>query len=347
MKIDLADTGEREPKSPHAGSAPSRRVGRRARRWKIAGALALVVMVVGLALRDTSPVGHFASAQGRDRFMATYERAMRALPPPDSTLDVRTDYGVVRFYRFEGASPELSPLVLLPGRASASPVWADNLPSLRSLRTVYTVDLLGEPGASVQDRPIENDDDQARWLHQALAGLPEPKLNLFGVSIGGWTAMNLAARQPDKIASVSVLDPAATFAPMSVEAVVRSIPASVSWFPKSWRDSFNSWTANGAPVKQVPLADMIEAGMQTYALKLPSTITPFPEETLAGIRVPVLVIMAGRSVMHDSAAAADRARRTLRHGTVIVYPDASHAINGEYPQQIANDVGTFLARASR
>jgi pimeloyl-ACP methyl ester carboxylesterase len=331
MKIDLADTGEREPKSPHAGSAPSRRVGRRARRWKIAGALVLVVMVVGLALRDTSPVGHFASAQGRDRFMATYERAMRALPPPDSTLDVRTDYGVVRFYRFEGASPELSPLVLLPGRASASPVWADNLPSLRSLRTVYTVDLLGEPGASVQDRPIENDDDQARWLHQALAGLPEPKLNLFGVSIGGWTAMNLAARQPDKIASVSVLDPAATFAPMSVEAVVRSIPASVSWFPKSWRDSFNSWTANGAPVKQV----------------LPSTITPFPEETLAGIRVPVLVIMAGRSVMHDSAAAADRARRTLRHGTVIVYPDASHAINGEYPQQIANDVGTFLARASR
>ncbi len=57
--------------------------------------------------------------------------------------------------------------------------------------------------------------------------------------------------------------------------------------------------------------------------------------------------MAGQSVMHDSAAAADLARRTLRHGTVTVYPDASHAINGEYPQQIANDVGTFLARTGQ
>jgi pimeloyl-ACP methyl ester carboxylesterase len=55
--------------------------------------------------------------------------------------------------------------------------------------------------------------------------------------------------------------------------------------------------------------------------------------------------MAGRSPMHDSAAAADLARRTLQHGTVRVYPGASHAINGEYPDGIAADIEAFLPAA--
>ena len=324
-----------------AGARVRRRTGRR---WKVLGALALVGLVAGLALRNTSPVGHFTSAAAHDRFMAAYHRAMRELPAPDAVLDVRTGYGVVRFYRFDGGVPGRTPLVLLPGRAAASPMWADNLPSLRAERTVYTMDLLGEPGASVQTRPIENDDDQARWLHEALAGLPEQRLHLLGMSLGGWTATNVVARQPERIASLTLLDPAATFAPLATEAVIRSIPASVPWFPRSWRDSFNSWTAGGAPVEDVPVADVIEAGMQTYRTTVPSTITPFPDDLLAGIRTPVLAIMAGRSVMHDSAAAAEHARRLLPTGTVMLYPEATHAISGEFPDRIAADVDAFLSR---
>jgi pimeloyl-ACP methyl ester carboxylesterase len=256
-------------------------------------AVVLAVSVVAwLALRDTSPVGHFTSADGRDRFTAAYDAAMDELPAPDATLDLRTGYGVVRMYRFDGADPAATPMVLLPGRASASPVWADNLPSLRRLGTVYTIDLLGEPGASVQDRPIESDADQALWLHEALVRLPEPRLHLVGLSIGGWTAMNLAIRQPEKIAGLVVLDPFMTFADMPLEVVVRSIPVAVRWAPRAWRDGFNSWTANGAPVEDEPVADMIEAGMRNYVVKLPGP-TRFSAEQLARVDVPVLAIMAG------------------------------------------------------
>lgn len=316
--------------------------GRRRRAWRVVGALALAVLVGWLWTRDTSPVGHFTSTEAQDRFTAAYDRAMADLPAPDAVLDVRTGYGVVRFYRFDGPDPGRAPLVLLPGRASASPVWADDLPSLRAVRTVYTVDLLGEPGASVQSRPIETDADQARWLDEALAGLPEPRVHLLGLSIGGWTATNLAVHAPDRIASLVLLDPATTFAPLPFEVVVRSIPASVRWLPRSWRDSFGSWTAGGAPVEDVPVAEMIEAGMQTYALELP-TPSPFPDEALRGIDVPVLAILAGRSVMHDAAAAAEHASATLPNATVTVYPDATHALNGEYPEEIAADVATFLS----
>lgn len=329
------------PQQTEALRSPRRRARRRRRLIASAGVVALLVwtgLVVGSA---AAPVGYFTSAAAQDRFRAAYARAMVDLPTPQRTLDVRTSFGIVRVYRFSGGHADQAPLLLLPGRASASPVWADNLPSLLRLRDVYTIDLLGEPGYSIQDRPITTDDDHAAWLHQVLAALPEPRLNLVGVSIGGWTAANLATRQSDKIASLILLEPVFVFGPISVEAIVRSIPASVRWFPKAWRDSFASWTAGGAPVDDVPVAQLIEAGMQSYAIKLAAP-TQIPEAALAGLQLPVLVLYGGRSPMHDPVAGADTARRILTTGTVKTYPDATHAINGEYPDQIATDIAAFL-----
>jgi pimeloyl-ACP methyl ester carboxylesterase len=316
-------------------------------RWMlVACAVVVAVLLSAVVLRTPSPVGHWRSAEGRDAFMRTYEAAMADLPRPDAEIDVRTDYGVVRMYRFEGAGDREEPLVLLPGRAAASPVWADNLPFLLEVGDVYTVDLLGEPGLSVQDRPIEDDADQAAWLHQALEGLPEEGFHLVGLSIGGWSATNLAVREPALVASVTLVDPVFVLDDMPLEAVLRSLPASLPWLPRSWRDGFNSWTAGGAPVEDVPVARMIESAMQNYALKLPQP-GRISEEALTDLDMPVLAFVAGRSVMHDPDTAAATAERALPRGTVEVYPEASHAINGEYPEEMAADIDAFLDGADR
>ncbi|WP_305091958.1 alpha/beta fold hydrolase [Prescottella sp. R16] len=308
---------------------------------------AVVIAAVALAwffLRDTTPVGHFDSAGDKDRYLAAYDDAMREMPEPEQVLDVRTGYGIVRVYRYAG--PEevggREPFLLLPGTRSGAAVFADNMPALLAQRPVYALDLLGEPGMSVQDRPIDTPTDQARWLHEVLSVLPEPGFHVLGLSIGGWTAANLAVHEPGKVASLILIEPVQTFAGLSAELVLRSLPASVSWFPRSWRDSFNSWTAGGAPVEDTPVARMIEAGMSTYttALPQPGRIEP---DRLRDLQMPVLVILAGDSPMHDSDAAARTARDTLRHGTVTVYPGASHAINGEQPDRIAVDIENFLA----
>lgn len=320
------------------------------RGWRRAGIVLLVVLcVLGigyLAVRDTSPVGHFTSAAATDEYRAAYDAAMAELPAPSEVHDVRTAYGVVRAYRFTGADPAATPLVLLPGTQSGAPVFADNLPSLRALRDVWLVDLLGEPGWSVQDRPIVDDADKARWLHEALAALPPPRFHLVGLSIGGWTAANLALHEPDGpdrvVASVTLLDPVMIYGDIPLETVVRSIPAAFPWMPRSWRDGFSSYTAGGAPVEDEPVADMIEAGMRTYAMQLPAP-TRIPEERLRDLRVPVLAIVAGRSVMHDPATAVGVAERAFGAGGVRVYPEATHALNGEVPDRIAADLAAFLA----
>ncbi|WP_081586088.1 alpha/beta fold hydrolase [Tsukamurella sp. 1534] len=341
-------TGDDTTGPDATGPAGAARGGGR-RRWfrrrgvRIGAALtALAVAAVAFWWRTPSPVGHWDSATGQDAFLSAYCAAFRDMPAVAETRDVRTDFGVVRVYRFDGAG-DAAPMLLVPGRASASPVWADNMDSLLRIGDVYTIDLLGEPGMSVQERPIENAADEAAWLDQAIAGIPAGRVNLVGLSIGGWTAANLAVHRPDRITTLTLVDPVFTFDDLPFATVLRSVPASVPWLPKSWRDGFNSYTAGGAPVQDVPVADMIEAGMKHYVLKKPSPAR-ISEEQLGTLAMPVLAIIAGRSVMHDSATAAATARRALRSGTVRVYDGASHAVNGEQPERIAGDVAELVSR---
>jgi len=62
---------------------------------------------------------------------------------------------------------------------------------------------------------------------------------------------------------------------------------------------------------------------------------------LRSLDIPVLALIAGRSVMLDAARAAARARSVLARGQVELWADASHAINGEYPAEIAERAGAF------
>ncbi|MFD4366630.1 hypothetical protein [Rhodococcus sp. NPDC058521] len=74
-----------------------------------------------------------------------------------------------------------------------------------------------------------------------------------------------------------------------------------------------------------PVARMIETAMSAYTIKLPQP-TAIPEADLERLDLPVLAILAGNSVMHDTSKAAKVAERVSKNGAVVVYPEASHAV---------------------
>jgi pimeloyl-ACP methyl ester carboxylesterase len=321
----------------------------------LAGVAALGVAVGAAAFGGGPDVGYFTSAAGRETYRAAYFEAQAEGPEPSAALDIRTDWGIVRVWRFDSTTTTTTTtttsadsttdtgtesLLLLPGTASGSPMWSDNLASLTADRTVYTLDLLGEPGLSVQEQPLTNAEDLADWIAQVIDTLPGPQ-HVLGHSLGGWMAMNLAVHRPDSPASVILIDPASTFTDLPAEVIIRSIPASVPWLPQSWRDGFASWTANDAPVDDVPVAEMIEAGMQHYALAAPAP-SRFTDDQLVDVDLPMLVVIAGASRMHNPADATQTAERTLSNATVHVYEGASHAITGEEPERLAHDINDFL-----
>lgn len=289
-------------------------------------------------------IGAFRDAEAFERFAAVYREAMDTLPEPAEQRTVDTAFGTVRVYRFGTGTGAGVPLVLMPGRQSCTPLWRTNLPALMQTgRPVYAVDGLGEPGCSVQSAPMTSGADQAAWIDETLGQLGLSRAHVLGVSIGGWLAVQVALHRPERIASVIALDPVSTFAPLSWKMLVVSLGSVIPGMPKGLRDQLLGWISGGID----NAADHIEgrliaSGMRDFKVSFPPPARPGDDE-LAALRVPVLALIAGKSIAHDPQKAAARAR-TLRAGTVEVWPEASHAISGEYPERIAERVEAFLRK---
>lgn len=284
-------------------------------------------------------LGYFRSAEAFEEFRRAYDAAMTDLPDPIATRNIDTGFGTVRAYRF--GTDARTPLLVLPGKTSSTPMWEANLSGLAAKRSVITLDLVGEPGLSVQSKKIADSADQAAWLAEVIEELELPKVHLLGVSFGGWSAFNLAMHDPSRIASVTVLDPANLFGRITWKVIVMSLGV-IPIMPKPWRKKLLSWIAGGADTSDdEPVAVLIASGMRDFKGFLPQPAYP-SDEQIAAVEVPVLAVIAGRSIIHNPKKAEKRARSLLAHGTVELWPDASHALNGEFPERIDERVHDFI-----
>ncbi|MFC3454271.1 alpha/beta fold hydrolase [Amycolatopsis speibonae] len=286
-------------------------------------------------------VGGFASSEARAEYEVVYERGLAALPPPAGIHDIQTAFGVARVYRF--GRPGGPPVVLLPGRAGTAVMWEPNLEALLPHGEVYAVDLIGEPGRSEQTVPIRDGADQAAWLSTVLTELGLAEVHLVGYSFGGWLAANLAARAPERLRSLTLIDPVLTFGGLTAGLVVRATLSAVPGVSRWARPSFLRWISGGAEVDAAdPVARVIDEGMRTYRIALPAPRL-ITDVQLRSLRMPVLALVAGRSVIHHPERAAARARELLPQGQVELWPSATHAIAGEAAAEVNARVLAFLA----
>lgn len=285
-------------------------------------------------------LGRFVSPQARIEFDAAYDRGFSTLPEPDGQDDIATEFGTARVYRFGEPGP--APMVLLPGRASTTVMWEPNLAAFAARGPVYALDLIGEPGRSEQTAPIRGAADQSAWLDTVLGTLDLRAVHLVSYSFGGWLATNLAVRAPERLASVTLIDPVQTFARFPLALVVRSALTLVPGISRWTRPSFMRWISDGAEVAEDdPVATVIEEGMRTYRIALPLP-TVFTDAQLRSVAVPVLALIAGRSVMHDARRAVARARDLLPDVRAELWPTATHAIAGESAAEVNTRVLEFL-----
>ena len=297
--------------------------------------------------REDNKVGHFISEKGKEDFQIAYDESMALLPTPNDMKDIETTFGTIRTYYFtKEENKHKEPILLLPGRGASTPMWVPNLEGLREKRPVYTIDLLGEPGMSVQTKAIENQKQQAEWLNEVIEGLGLKKVHIVGVSIGGWTAMNLARYNPKHIATASLLDPVFVFAQIYIKMILASIPASVPIIPRFLREKMLSYVSEGAEINDdEPIAKLIESGMRNYKLKTPAP-NLFRKEDLKNIKVLVLALMAKKSKMHNSVKAVEIGKKYVKDIDIVNWKNASHAINGEFSNEVNARILDFVEKHS-
>ncbi|MFD7765322.1 alpha/beta fold hydrolase [Streptomyces sp. NPDC059787] len=250
-------------------------------------------------------------------FDLAYDELRARWPESTEERDVATPYGRTRVHVYGPADG--SPLVLLPGGSATGLVWFANAPALGGRYRVHAVDLLGDAGRTERrGTPLKNADDLTAWLDALLDGLGLDRTHLCGHSYGAWMAVGYALHAPQRVDRLALVDPTQVFAGFRPGYLLRALPTLIR--PSRARTrAFLAWeTADTHPD---------ETWQRLYALA-----TTVPGRKLiagtrpraAGLRMPVLVLLAGRGRAHDAAKVADRARRTLPRGEVALLPGATH-----------------------
>ncbi|MEW2482450.1 alpha/beta hydrolase [Mycobacterium sp. NPDC049093] len=262
-------------------------------------------------------------------------------PPADAMHDVATKFGIVRVYQHGPVGGV--PIVLLHGYFLTSAMWAYQVASLASDFTVYTIDMPGQPGASRQSKAMRTSADCARCIDDVLGGLGLQDVHLVGYSYGGWLATHTAARFPQRLATMTLIDPASTVARISARFWTNLVIAT-SW-PRSVRAQRAAAWVTGDPepgsfVDQ--LAGLFLAGFAAYA---PPLGTPAPlfvsGRVLRSVSIPSQVLLAGNTV-HNSSKGLQRILAVVPDWEYQLWLDASHALPIELPDEVNASIRRFV-----
>lgn len=329
----------------------------RLRRWgrRLGIALLALLVVIGAVsvwrfVAGPPGVGHFADAEARARYVTAYDAAMTALPTPTATHDVRTDLGVVRVYEWvptgaaDVAEPDDIPVLLLPGRSSGVPMWAENLPTFAEGRRVLALDALGDAGISVQSAPIAELDTQARWIDQVVNELAPDGVHVVGHSFGGATAASYAVRHPEDVRSLALLEPVFTLAYPPPGMMAWTVLASLPDLPQPLREEALGRVGGEDYDNTDPMARMIETGADGFTAALPTPV-PLTEDEAARLTMPVYVAIAGRDSLAGGEDVAERAGRLLPDATVQTWPGATHSLPMQEAERLSPVLDELWSRA--
>lgn len=253
-------------------------------------------------------------------FEAAYDTLIARWGVSVEAIDVPSRFGVTRV---NACGPrDAPPLVLLHGGRSNSASWYANAAPLARTRRVYAPDTIGDPGRSRNTgRPVRNREDLLDWLAHILAALKIDRADLCGHSFGAWLALAHALNAPrGSIGRLALLDPTQCFAGFAPACLWHALPGMLR--PSRGNEAYLRWETADADLDPDWLA-LQRLSATVPAGKIVGGRRPKPS-ALQALDVPVLVLLAERSRVHDIDTVAERASRTLPHAVIDMLPDVSH-----------------------
>jgi pimeloyl-ACP methyl ester carboxylesterase len=234
-----------------------------------------------------------------------------------------------------------APLVFLHG-ANGLPVW---LPMFEILSKQFEVIVPEHPGFGTSDNPpwLRNIGDLAMYYLDFLDALPN-KVHLIGLSLGGWTAAEIAVRNCAKIASLTLLDPA------GIRVKGHTSGDNFIWGPEEAIRNLYYDQKVADQILALPVSDEqadIMLGNRYTAAKLgwePRWFNPSLERWLHRISVPAQVVWGENDKLFP-AVYAKRWGELIPNCKVTVLPQCGHVPSTEKPEATAKLVLDLIGRS--
>lgn len=285
----------------------------------------------------------FKSDEGRARYLAAYDAALRDWPVACEELDLPTRHGATHVVACGAA--ELPALVLLPSFAGSATVWRLNAAELSRHYRVYAVDVIGQPGKSLAPRRLRDRRDYAVWLADLLDGLKVDRASLIGCSFGGFVALNQASLTPERVGRVVLISPAGVFASqywkltyaMRIRTPLRKLMRRIRG-----RKRAPSMADLGALPRDPKWATQMAVTM-AEAAKV-SVISPpvFSRAELRAIRAPTLLLIGEQEILYDPQRMLQLATERMPNLLGEIVPGADHIAAMAQPDAVNARILKFL-----
>ncbi|MFJ4188597.1 alpha/beta fold hydrolase [Kitasatospora sp. NPDC089509] len=290
-------------------------------------------------------VGHFTSEKARTTFLDAYDRAMELWPSPRREFDIETGYGTVHVHHYGPTEGE--PIVLLHGHAGHPSNWYPQIAALGAHHPVYAIDTLDDPGRSVQRAVAAGSAENAAWLGEVLAGLELDRVHLVGVSYGGWLALNQAVHGPERLASVTSLDPGG-IEKVPARFYVHMIGGLFGMLaPRPLRPAVGRLLANPALSAPREMIAPLMLAMRSYKPGGRPPARPFTDAELGAIGLPVLMLVGRRSALLRPRRVLERVTALIPGVRAEIVERAGHGLNLEQPELVNERLLGFLGELAR
>jgi pimeloyl-ACP methyl ester carboxylesterase len=274
----------------------------------------------------------YKSEAGRQQIEAQYRRILERWPVACEHRIVPTRHGDT-FVIVSGDS-SAPPVVLFHGSGTNSAAWMRDVPTWAQHHRVYAVDLIGEPGLSAPSRPPLSSPAYAEWLDDVWAGLGLDTASVVGISLGGWLGLDFARRRPNRVASLSVISPSG----IGRQNHVLLLKVGVLRLFGTWGLLKSLALVSGRTTTLPrPMVDALLMVFRNFRSRM-ERIPRLSDADLAGLSMPVQVIVGSNDALLNSQETCERVRRSVRNASVISIKDAGHLL----PPQTAA-VAEFLS----
>jgi len=258
-----------------------------------------------------------------------------------------------RIAYYEGGAGD--PLVLVHGFTGSKENWLESARYLTPQFHVFAIDL---PGWGESERRAGEDyapADQARRLNDILDALHVDRATIVGHSMGGHVSGLFAARYPDRVANLMLVDSAGVhFTPNDF---ARRVIGGATPFNFGSRAEFDAFMAElfvsprGLPgrVKDALIARNVAGHAFHAALlrELSSEPTAFLlEHQLASIEAPTFVVWCRGDKLLDvsSVDTLILGLRVAKRLDTVILEDCSHMPMMEKPKEFADKILGFLGK---
>jgi pimeloyl-ACP methyl ester carboxylesterase len=255
--------------------------------------------------------------------------AAQLWPVPFENILVPTDFGST-FVRASGPK-NAPPLVLLHGITATSMMWAPNVGAWSQDYRVYAVDIINDYGLSRNTKCIWRKQQLLQWLDQVCDGLGiHDKINLVGMSYGGWLAALYAASIYGKrLHKLVLLAPGSPVLNMNWEFLKRSL-GSTLFGGKAAEYLFTWLFADGVKHSErcvITMEDFgyfLYMGMQHFQRRFFIYPGPLAASAWKNVQVPVLFLVGEHEKLYDPEKAIRKIKRLVPTVSTQLIPEAGH-----------------------